>query len=253
MFRKFFERMKEFAAPLLSEKSRQQFLVTSISAALTLVALIVFWNLYILPHQVPVNNSKILSSGPQASLADGGSGRPGDADAGDKAEKEAGKEQDGGNPQASVKEESPVEETRPSEDALPEPDISQLQLPLKGKLMRKYGFTFCPAFNDYRFNGGIDVAAAEGNPVKCALAGVVEQIVPDEGSSGSVITVDHGGGWKTVYSNVGSLQVRKGSGVSSGAILGYLGTATSGSDNALLHLELLFNGEKVDPLKYFDY
>lgn len=268
MFKKYLAQIKELVAPLFRDIPKQQFMVTTISAAVMLGVLIVFWNFFILPHKIPAGNPQALSGGGvQVSSQDGrakssnpqgqGTGKDSlsNGEVGENAENSGAgevspKEQGTGN--------DPVSGKQGTENAsLPEPDMSAAKLPLEGKLARRYGFTFSSTYKDYRFNGGIDVAAPAGTPVKCPLEGTVEQVATNEGSSGYTITINHGGGWKTVYDNILSPEVSKGSKAAAGAILGHLGTGvtveTATGQDAWLHLEVLHNGEKIDPLEYFDY
>ena len=63
MFKKYLAQIKELVASLFRDIPKQQFMVTSISAAVMLGVLIVFWNFFILPHKIPAGNPQALSGG----------------------------------------------------------------------------------------------------------------------------------------------------------------------------------------------
>lgn len=261
MFKRYLAKIKEFAAPLFNDISRRQFLVTTLSAVVMLGALIVFWNYFILPHENPAGYSN-AGVGEAVSGQETGTGSvldQGQASATGK-DKLPGTDTPGKldttvpSP-ADQEGQGPGQTGEGAADGLPEnPDMSSAQRPLEGKLLRKFGFNFSPIHNDYRFNGGIDIGAGEGTAVKCALDGIVEEISSTEGLPGSTVTVNHGGNWKTVYGNLVSLKVKKGSRIASGAVLGYLGPeGTAVPETCSLHLQVLEKGEKTDPLKVFHY
>ncbi|WP_258358829.1 M23 family metallopeptidase [Moorella sulfitireducens (nom. illeg.)] len=124
-----------------------------------------------------------------------------------------------------------------------------LALPVAGKMVKGYGFAYAPAFGDYRFHPGIDLEAPAGSEVKAAAAGVVKQVeYSDAWRYRLVIDLDNG--YETVYAHLSSIKVAKGDRVQAGTVLGELGepgTAEAGAP-AHLHLELLKNGNAIDPV-----
>jgi murein DD-endopeptidase MepM/ murein hydrolase activator NlpD len=70
-------------------------------------------------------------------------------------------------------------------------------------------------------------------------------------SYGYYVIVDHGRGWSTLYGHFSSFAsgLRKGDSVGQGQVLGYGGT-TGFSTGYHLHLEMHYNGAKVNPLNY---
>jgi len=255
MLKKYLSNISRAVAAAGEHISRQQLLVTFASAAIMLVALVVFWNSFILPRHLPdtksgaaVNNTQkaVVSEQEtqvQSSLAETEKGRQtepaNDPSATDTTLTEAQDEK---------------RQTTP-EDSLPDnPDMYLSVKPVEGSLSKKYGFVLSPTFNDYRFHGGIDIAAGDGAIVKCVLDGVVESVVSDPGE-GSVVTVNHGGAWKTRYSHLQSVKVQKDMPVATGTDLGALGLPGSleAEEGCHLHLEVLRDGQKIDPLEFFDY
>lgn len=70
---------------------------------------------------------------------------------------------------------------------------------------------------------GIDLAAAEGVPVKAAAGGVVRLAAPDLYYTGGTIILDHGHGLTTTYLHLSKLNVRLGEEVKRGAVIGKVG------------------------------
>ncbi|WP_406677243.1 M23 family metallopeptidase [Moorella sp. ACPs] len=127
--------------------------------------------------------------------------------------------------------------------------LPSLALPVAGKMGKGYGFTYAPAFGDYRFHPGVDLEAPAGSEVKAAAAGVVKQVEHSEAWRYRLI-LDLDNGYQLVYAHLSSIKVAKGDKVQAGTVLGELGdpgTAEAGT-SAHLHLELLKNGKAIDPV-----
>lgn len=244
------------------EISRQQLLITCASAAIMLVALAVFWNLFILPKHIPHANSQAVGRISDELIADqqkvealqkAAQNEATPSAATEESPDEQGAPQQGGAGQAVTTGTTTREEA--VSDALPEePDLSAVLKPLEGSVIKGYGFVFSPTFKDYRFHGGIDISAVEGTGVKCPLKGVVESIASTQGL-GSTVIVNHGGPWKISYSHLQGVKVQQGMTVAAGAVLGILGKPGSleAEEGCHLHLEVLKNGEHINPLEIFDY
>jgi len=138
---------------------------------------------------------------------------------------------------------SPVSGQPGEGDSLP-----SLTLPLKGQVSARYGFTYMPAFGDYRFHPGVDFEAPAGSEVKAAAAGIVKQVEYSEDWRYRLI-IDTGSGYQTVYAHLSNIKVAKGDKIQTGTTLGLLGepgTAEAGTPPHL-HLELSKNGKPIDP------
>jgi murein DD-endopeptidase MepM/ murein hydrolase activator NlpD len=97
---------------------------------------------------------------------------------------------------------------------------------------------------------GIDYLISEGTPVYATADGVIESIAEKNSSHGKSITIDHGNGYKTSYSHLSDIQVKKGNKVKRGDIIAHSGN--SGLSFAPhLHYEVILNGNRVDPIHYF--
>jgi murein DD-endopeptidase MepM/ murein hydrolase activator NlpD len=102
--------------------------------------------------------------------------------------------------------------------------------------------------NDY-WSGhlGIDIAAGEGAPVYAADSGVVT--MSSDGYNygyGSVIQIDHGNGYSTLYAHLSLRGVQTCASVSAGQWIGSAGN-TGNSQGAHLHFEVRQNGGFINP------
>lgn len=107
---------------------------------------------------------------------------------------------------------------------------------------------------------GIDIAAAEGDPVWASADGVVIDVqdgcvIGDTGCGGgygNLVFIQHDGGYVTRYAHLsnGSVKVAIGDQVKQGQIIG--GQSDTGhSFGVHLHFEIRLNGEPQDPLSFF--
>ena len=167
----------------------------------------------------------------------------------------------------------PGEQPRPEPEAAAQPDDPQPKKegeaaaapvqprevvytwPVKGQVLR--GFTvealaYDETMGDWRTHGGIDIAAEEGRKVLAAGEGQVAEVY-DDAMMGTTVTILQPDGVTAVYSNLAQkTAVAVGDLVDTGAVLGEVGR-TALAESGLephLHLELLADGEPVDPLAY---
>ncbi len=243
--------------------SRRQLAVTVGSAAIMLVALTVFWNFFILPGHLQGsygNNSKeTLTTETREAVQEASSGEKVAP-----VEKQQNPEGNYSAPGAlgdnSVRTDtrevaSPQGGTRDPLSSLPaNPDLSLAKTSVEGELIKEFGFVFSPTLKDYRFHGAVDVAAAEGTAVKCVLAGVVDSIQSST-EEGVTITVNHGGGVKSVYSHLAQASVDKDIYIEAGQVLGSLGQPGNLEtvEGCHLHFGLIRDGEPIDPLQYISF
>ncbi len=133
-----------------------------------------------------------------------------------------------------------------------EADLLSLQAPLAGEEIRGYGVGYDATFRDYRFHGGLDWQAAEGEPVLAALAGEVAELT-DDPVYGQGVTLTHGEKLSTVYLGIApAAGLAVGQQVEQGEEIGRL-TAPPVFEDAEpphLHWEVRLEGETVDPAEY---
>jgi murein DD-endopeptidase MepM/ murein hydrolase activator NlpD len=102
------------------------------------------------------------------------------------------------------------------------------------------------------FHFGIDLVAPAGTPVRAALPGRVEVLLPTGfgGGYGLHVVVHHGGGLDTMYAHLSGIAVASGQVVAAGTVVGFEGS-TGMSTGPHLHFEVREAGVAVDPRHVF--
>jgi murein DD-endopeptidase MepM/ murein hydrolase activator NlpD len=95
-------------------------------------------------------------------------------------------------------------------------------------------------------HSGLDIAAAEGTPIKAVESGTVIE-ADDFFFSGNVVYIDHGQGLISMYAHMHSMDVKPGQKVDKGQIIGSVGQ-TGRVTGAHLHLGILVNQTLIDPV-----
>jgi murein DD-endopeptidase MepM/ murein hydrolase activator NlpD len=124
-------------------------------------------------------------------------------------------------------------------------------LPLKGEIVRPFGFNYSKTFKDYRFHDGIDIDAKSGSAIVAVLPGKVVKVNFTEMEK-YTITIDHGSYLQTYYKHIGEVKVEKGEQVDKGQTIGVI-TEPGSWDKETgphLHFTIEYKGEKIDPGKY---
>lgn len=116
----------------------------------------------------------------------------------------------------------------------------------KGVLTSGFGVRANPFTGHAVFHAGIDLAAPTGTEVYAARDGVVSATGVDE-LLGNFVKVDHGDGYQTVYGHLSKVEVSLHQSVSSGTILGRVGS-TGQSTGPHLHFEIRRQGAPQDPV-----
>lgn len=119
----------------------------------------------------------------------------------------------------------------------------------KSKIIANY--TYISAYfkaKNYSSHTGTDFAAPIGTQVFSWKDGVVEE-AGWHGGYGNSILINHNNGQKTRYAHLSKILCRKGQKVSSGTLIGKVGS-TGNSTGPHLHFEIIINGNFVNPLNY---
>jgi murein DD-endopeptidase MepM/ murein hydrolase activator NlpD len=111
-----------------------------------------------------------------------------------------------------------------------------------------YGERMHPVLGVKRLHTGIDLIANEGVPVIAAEDGVVVKAHMAD-AWGNIIVVRHEGTYSTSYSHLKSMNVRVGTSVMKGQVIGLVGN-TGLSTKYHLHFELLDNNKAIDPIAF---
>lgn len=116
----------------------------------------------------------------------------------------------------------------------------------KPRISGHFGEVGPPRSNPHR---GLDFAAPRGTPVHAPAAGVVvaaTEHYDDAPNYGTVVVLDHGGGWQSLYAHLDRYEVQLGQQVAGGERIGRVGT-TGKVTGPHVHVEMLRDGRRVDP------
>ncbi|MFZ9503581.1 MAG: M23 family metallopeptidase [Cyclobacteriaceae bacterium] len=115
-----------------------------------------------------------------------------------------------------------------------------------------YGYQTNPFNKKIYRHLGLDILAETGTEVLASGNGRVKEVHHDSspGGSGTYIVIDHGKGFQTRYSKLGSTSLRLGQFVRQGQVIGLVGQ-TGSSFAPHLHYEVLVSGKHVDPVTFF--
>ena len=112
-----------------------------------------------------------------------------------------------------------------------------------------FGGRMHPIFRNWRQHTGVDFAAPRGTPTWATADGVVE-FAGVKGGYGNVVEVRHSGSISTLYGHLSGFApgVRKGTRVTQGQTLGYVGS-TGFATGPHLHYEFKIGGQHQDPMR----
>lgn len=127
--------------------------------------------------------------------------------------------------------------------------------PVKGEIERRYSvetLAYDVTMKDWRTHDGVDVLADKGTVVRAASDGTVESITQDD-LYGTTVTIDHGNGLKSTYSNLADKPtVKQGDSVGAGDVIGSVGDTAlcEVGQGSHVHIAMSKDGNSVDPTKY---
>ena len=127
--------------------------------------------------------------------------------------------------------------------------------PVAGQVERAHSsdtLSYDQTLRDWRTHEGIDIIAELGAPVVAAHSGSVESIVQDS-LYGTVVTVSHGDGTRTIYANLAeNPPVTVGDWIDCGTTIGSVGSTAlcEISQTSHLHVAITVNGTAADPMDY---
>ena len=127
--------------------------------------------------------------------------------------------------------------------------------PVAGQVERAHSsdtLSYDQTLRDWRTHEGIDIIAEQGAPVVAAHSGSVESIVQDS-LYGTVVTVSHGDGTRTIYANLAeNPPVNVGDWIDCGTTIGSVGSTAlcEISQTSHLHFAITVNGAAADPMDY---
>lgn len=114
--------------------------------------------------------------------------------------------------------------------------------PVKGAILSRFG----PGESGAK-NNGIDIAAANGTPIRAAADGVVAYAGDKIAVFGGLVLINHGGGWVSAYGHASRIDVVRGQKVTKGQVIGLTGD-TGYASRPKLHFELRKDRVPVNPI-----
>ncbi len=125
--------------------------------------------------------------------------------------------------------------------------------PEKGKytLSSPFGYRSDPISGVTKYHDGQDFAMKPGTPIYTTGDGVVEYVKFSFTGYGNEILIDHGFGYKTRYAHMSAISVAEGMKLKRGDCIGESGNSGK-STGPHLHYEVLYRGERVNPMNYLD-
>jgi murein DD-endopeptidase MepM/ murein hydrolase activator NlpD len=113
--------------------------------------------------------------------------------------------------------------------------------PVRGRVVSDYGPKGGGLHND-----GINIAAAQGTPIRAAESGVVVYAGNELRGFGNLILLQHADGWMTTYAHADEIVVQRGEQVRRGQVIGKVG-ATGNVTSPQVHFEIRRGSRAVNP------
>ncbi len=120
-----------------------------------------------------------------------------------------------------------------------------------GYVSSQFGFRRDPFNGSVRMHKGIDFAGPIGTEIYSVGGGVVS-FTGEKSGYGTAVEIDHGDGLTSRYAHLSAAKVSEGQVVKKGDLVALMGNSGR-STGPHLHLEVLKNGEQVDPREYLGF
>ena len=115
-------------------------------------------------------------------------------------------------------------------------------------LTSAFGWRIHPITGKESFHNGVDLANVQGTPIYATKSGTVTTATYN-GVYGYYVTINHGGGYSSLYGHMTHYVVSNGQKVEQGQLIGYMGS-TGWSTGPHLHFTIYYNGNAVNPMNY---
>ncbi|TCP69491.1 M23 family metallopeptidase [Baia soyae] len=125
----------------------------------------------------------------------------------------------------------------------PRSDNERFIWPVNGRVTSNFGW------RNGRQHKGVDIWSEQKSkePIFAAASGTVVK-AGYSGAYGNLVVIDHGNGWVTYYAHLSRILVGKGSSVSQGEQIGFMGISGNATGYHL-HFEVHRNGSVLNPLQ----
>ncbi|MED9902778.1 MAG: peptidoglycan DD-metalloendopeptidase family protein [Lachnospiraceae bacterium] len=128
----------------------------------------------------------------------------------------------------------------------------RLVWPVSGNILIPFSMdktVYFSTLQQYKYNPGLIISAAEGDAIAAAAAGKVTDIFFDE-EIGNAVAVNIGNGYEITYGQLKDIEVSEGSYVKKGGIIGYVEVPTKyySVEGTNVYFALTLDGEPVDPM-----
>ncbi len=125
----------------------------------------------------------------------------------------------------------------------------RLKLPLKGRILNKFGRKRVKEYDSYIVYNGINVRVQRGTPVHAVFDGKVLYTGTLEGY-GNLVIVGHGKEYHSLYGHLESIKVAANKVVKTGDVIALSGDSGS-LEGETLYFELRKNGKPIEPVRWF--
>jgi len=122
--------------------------------------------------------------------------------------------------------------------------------PWLGYVSSGYGYRVHPISGEKNLHRGVDIAVAQGTPIRAIHDGRVVS-AGDAGSYGLCVVIEDEKGYQSRYAHCSSLSVTVGQDVKRGDVIAAVGS-TGNSTGPHLHLEIMLDGEYLNPYYFVD-
>ena len=129
------------------------------------------------------------------------------------------------------------------------PFRGSLPWPVSGRVVSPFG-RGAGRFGAALVRNGIEIAAAEAEPVRAVHGGTVVYAAPFSGF-GTLVIVDHGAQAFTLYGHLTEATVAQDAGVERGAVVGHSGRSPGGQP--AVYFELRIDGRSVNPVQWLEH
>lgn len=125
----------------------------------------------------------------------------------------------------------------------------RLSLPVKGKILNKFGRQKDRQYGSFIVHNGIDIKARSGTPVRSIFNGKILYTGELEGY-GNLVIIGHGKDYHSLYGHLDSIKVKPNQIVKAGDVIGRSGD-TGSLVGETLYLEMRKKGKPIEPVRWF--